>query len=119
MLTDALGLPLSLLLSGGQESEITYAERLISKYHSQYLLADRGYDSDAFRAILKKKNVIPVIPGRKNRLRSIDYDKHIYKERNIIERCFGRLKEFRRVATRYDKTAVMLHGTLLVATIFS
>ena len=82
-----------------------------------YLLADRGYDCDSFRESLKDKCITPVIPGRKNRKKNVDYDKHIYKERNIIERFFARIKEFRRIATRYDKTTCMYKGALLMASI--
>ena len=67
------------------------------------LLADKGYDTDAFRTFLKDKGIKPVIPGRSNRKKPIRYDKQAYKGRNVVERCFCRLKDFRRIATRYDK----------------
>ncbi len=83
----------------------------------EFLLADKGYDSDAFRKELTSKNITPVISGRKNRLIKIDYHKELYKERNAVERFFGRIKEYRRIATRYDKTALMYKGGLTLISI--
>ncbi len=109
---DSLGRPLEFILTPGQESEINSAIDLVGDDISDYLLADRGYDCDAFREKLNGKGIVPVIPGRKNRIQKIEYDFHIYKERNFIERFFNRIKNFRRIATRYDKTAVMFMGVL-------
>lgn len=69
------------------------------------LLADKAYDTDAFRSYLKQQGIKPVIPGKSNRKKRIRYDKQAYKGRNVVERCFCRLKDFRRIATRYDKLA--------------
>jgi len=69
------------------------------------LVADKGYDTDAFRAWLKEYQIKTVIPGRSNRKKRIRYDKQAYKGRNVVERCFCRLKDWRRIATRYDKLA--------------
>jgi transposase len=69
------------------------------------LLGDKAYDSNAFRKSLRKDRIRPVIPGRSNRKNRIRHDKHAYKGRNVIERCDCRLKDFRRIATRYDKLA--------------
>ena len=68
-------------------------------------LADRGYDADAIRADLESRNIKPVIPGRSNRRVKIEHDRALYKERNQIERFFGRLKINRAIATRYDQLA--------------
>ena len=114
---DSLGMALGFIVTSGQSHEIKEAQRLISNEKCDYLLADRGYDCDSFRESLKAKGIIPVIPGRKSRKKNVDYDKHIYKERNIIERFFARIKEFRRIATRYDKTTCMYKGALLMASI--
>ena len=67
------------------------------------LLGDKAYDSNSFRKLLRKRGIKPVIPGRANRKKAIRHDKQAYKGRNVIERCYCRLKDFRRVATRYDK----------------
>jgi transposase len=69
------------------------------------LVADKGYDTDAFRRFLEQRGIKSVIPGKSNRNKRIRYDKEAYKARNVIERCFCRLKDFRRIATRYDKLA--------------
>jgi transposase len=69
------------------------------------VVADKAYDSNAFRTFLKGRTITPVIPGKSNRKKRIHYDKQAYKNRNVIERCFCRLKDFRRIATRYDKLA--------------
>lgn len=69
------------------------------------VLGDKAYDSNAFRKSLRKDGIRPVIPGRANRKKQIRHDKTAYKGRNVIERCYCRLKDFRRIATRYDKLA--------------
>jgi transposase len=74
------------------------------------LIADRGYDADAIRQDLDDRGAMPVIPTKKNRKVQIPIDGHIYALRNRIERCFNRLKNARRFATRYDKLAATFHG---------
>jgi transposase len=82
------------------------------------LLADKGYDTDAIRACLKERGIKPVIPGKANRKKKIHHDKEAYKGRNVVERCFCRLKDFRRIATRYDKLAQNFFSALcFVATL--
>ena len=81
-------------------------------------MADKGYDSDAFRAFLRKLGIKPVIPGRKNRKKKIRHGKELYKKRNVVERCFGRLKDFRRIATRYDKLARNFFSALCLVAMF-
>ena len=114
---DALGLPLKFILTAGQDSEINSATSLLAGEHCDYLLADRAYDCNRFRSELTSQCITPVIPGKRNRIQKIEYDIHIYKERNVIERFFNKLKNYRRIATRYDKTAVMYLGALTVASI--
>jgi len=67
------------------------------------LSADKGYDTDAIRNFLKKQRIKAVIPSKSNRKKQIRHDKEAYKARNVVERCFCRLKDWRRIATRYDK----------------
>ena len=82
------------------------------------VIADRGYDANRIRAALREQGTIPVIPGRRNRKRPIQYDERRYKDRWRVEAMFCRLKDFRAVATRYDKTARnYLAGLCLVAAI--
>ncbi len=82
------------------------------------LLADKAYDSNAIRAFLEERGIKAVIPGKSNRKRKIRHDKEAYKGRNVVERCFGRLKDWRRIATRYDKLAQnFLSALCFVATL--
>jgi transposase len=69
------------------------------------LIADKGYDGDDFRADIVNRGANPVIPNKSNRIALHRFNKRAYKGRNVIERCFCRLKDFRRIATRYDKLA--------------
>jgi transposase len=80
------------------------------------LLADKDYDADAIRADLASRNIKAVVPGRSNRRVKIDHDRELYKQRNCIERIFGRLKINRSVATRYDQLANSFLGMVHIAT---
>jgi len=79
------------------------------------MLADKGYDSHEVRASLLIKGILPVIPPKANRKEPIACDFRAYKDRNRVERMFNRLKQFRRIATRYDKTAASFLGFLALA----
>ncbi len=68
--------------------------------------------------MLAEMNIDPIISGRKNRREPIEYDRHAYKERNAIKRFFGRLKEYRRIATRYNKTKIMLKAGIVLGCVF-
>ncbi len=83
---------------------------------ARYVIADKGYDADLLRRSLRQAGAVPVIPGRSNRKRTIRYDRERYKGRHLVENAFCRLKDFRRVATRYDKLARnYLSGVALAA----
>ncbi len=82
----------------------------------RYLLADKGYDADGLRRSLRQGGATPVIPGRRNRKRVLRYDKERYRDRHLIENAFCQLKDFRRVATRYDKLAVNFLSGVALAT---
>ncbi len=73
--------------------------------NAQALLADKGYDANALLQYLGQAGIEAVIPPRANRLEQRDYDRHLYKDRNLVERFFNRIKQFRRIATRYEKLA--------------
>jgi transposase len=119
-LTDLLGRPFVLMITAGNVSDIAAAPALLSRLTgARYLLADKGYDADALRQNLRAAGVTPVIPGRVNRKRKISYDKGRYRERHRIENAFCRLKDFRRVATRYDKLANNFLSTLALATLLA
>ncbi len=113
---DALGYPLQLELTGGHEHEASVAPRMFMDW-CEYLIADKGYDSNLIRGICAVNNITPVIPGRECRREPIEYDRHIYKERNVVERFFARIKQFRRIATRFDKTAIMYLGGVTLSSI--
>ena len=81
------------------------------------LLADRGYDSDGIRKTMDKRDVLPVIPMRKSRKMRVGVDRSLYRLRNLVERCFNKLKNARRVATRYDKTAESFLGFIDITSI--
>ncbi len=117
--TDANGRPISFFITAGQVSDYTGAAALLDELpEAQWLLADRGYDADWFRDALQEKGITPCIPGRKSRNKTIKYDKRRYKRRNRIEIMFGRIKDWRRVATRYDRCPmVFLSAIALAATV--
>jgi transposase len=102
---DALGNPLRLLLSGGQVADITRAQDLIADLRTQAVVGDKGYDADALVQRIEQSGAQAVIPPKTNRIVQRPYDRHLYKDRNLIERFFNRIKQFRRIATRYDKLA--------------
>ena len=79
------------------------------------MLADKGYDSDAIRQALKDRGVEPIIPFKRNRKVQEPIDGFLYALRNMVERCFNKLKQSRRLATRYDKTASSFLGFVLIA----
>lgn len=100
---EALGNPLRWRLSAGQVADIVEAAALIEGIEAQSVIADKGYDADAFIAAIESQGAQAVIPPRSNRLTQRAYDRHLYKDRNLVERFFNRLKQFRRIATRYEK----------------
>lgn len=104
-LTDALGLPVRLILTGGQAADITQAIPLMQGIRTSALLADKGYDADVLLAWLKERDIAAVIPPKANRREQRRCDWHQYKERHVIECMFGKLKYFRRIATRFEKKA--------------
>ena len=115
--TDALGSPVRLLFSPGQRNDITEAYNLIEGLQTDAVIADKGYDADHLREAVQATEAQPVIPPKSNRKTKIDYDKALYKERNLVERFFNKLKQFRRVATRYDKLLANYRRFVLLAAI--
>jgi putative transposase len=105
VLIDALGNPLRFLLSPGQSADITSAPSLIEGYRSGAVIADRAYDSDAFIGLVSDGGAEAVIPPRSNRKQHRAIDRNLYRDRNKVERFFAWVKLFRRIATRYEKTA--------------
>ena len=113
---DGEGKPLILLLTEGQVSDYRGAATVLPALPDAHMLiADRGYDSDWFRDGLADRGIEPCIPSRNNRRRPIDYDTQRYKQRNRIERMFGRLKDWRRIAMRYDRCAHTFMSAICIA----
>jgi len=112
---DALGNPVALTLTPGQAADITQAEPLLDEVGPEAVIADKGYDSDALVETLEERGITPVIPPKANRKEPRETDFALYCERNLIERFFNKLKQYRGIATRYDKLAnTFLAGVMLV-----
>lgn len=86
---------------------------------ARYLITDKGYDADRLRQDLRQRHIAPVIPGRANRKAPVRYDKRRYRDRHLIENAFCRLKNFRRVATRYDELARNFLSAVALATLIA
>ena len=105
-IADAKGRLLSLLLTGGEAHDCPVAKRLIRRCKAaEELLGDKAYDSADLRESLEDRGTKPVIPNKSNRKQPFSFNKKSYKKRHRIENAFCRLKDFRRIATRYDKLA--------------
>lgn len=105
------------MLTPGNVSDIKAAPALLERAgRMRYLLGDKGYDADSLPRLLREGGTIPVIPGRCNRKRTIRYDRQRYRGRHLVENAFCRLKDFRRVATRYDKLAANFLSGVALAT---
>lgn len=105
VMVDALGNPLDFILTGGQAADVTQAYTLIEGIQATYALMDKAYDADKLIEQLKQQNIIPVIPPKSNRKEPREYDESIYRERNLIECFIGKLKQFRRIFSRFEKWA--------------
>jgi transposase len=114
---DALGNPVDFLLTGGQGADVTQAEPLIDAHKADAYILDKAYDSDAVVAAAERRGAEAVIPSKKNRKVPREYDRHLYKERRKVEWFINLIKQFRRVATRYEKTARNFLGFVHVASI--
>lgn len=112
---DALGNPLRLILTGGQVADITQGPALMGSLVTEAVVADKGYDSNAFVGTIQTMGAEAAIPPRSNRLTPRDYDEAPYKARNLVERFFNRLKQFRRFATPYDNLARRFNAFLHLA----
>lgn len=104
-LVDSHGNPLKFILTGGQRNDITQAPELIKGVENAHVLADKGYDSDAFVEQIISQNCTAVIPPRAKRKAPRSYDEELYKERHLVEIFFRKLKNFRRIFSRFDKYA--------------
>jgi len=113
--TDTLGRPLRVILTPGQAGDVPQAPALLNGFEPDHVLADKAYDSNHFRGLISETGAHAVIPCNPTRKRPIPYDFEIYKARNRIERCFNKLKHFRRIATRYDRRAIYFLAFIHIA----
>ena len=105
MLCDGLGRPLRFRLTAGQRHDSLAAKDLLEGFTASAVLADRAYDNNEMRQTIATSGAETVIPSTRSRTTPIPYNKTTYKQRNLIERCFNKLKHCRRFATRYDRRA--------------
>ena len=114
--TDALGNPLSFHLTPGQACDLDGSDLLLPKLTAQTILADKGYDADkrVVEPLIAQGKTV-VIPSKSNRIAPREYDKDLYKARHLIENFFAKLKQYRGIATRYDKRAVNFLGAIYLA----
>lgn len=113
--TDALGRPLRIILTPGQRGHAPIAPDLLDGLTPKRVLADKAYDSNAIRALICAMRAEPVIPSNPTRKHRIPYDFEAYKVRNTVERCFNKLKHFRRIATRLDRRAIYFLSFVQIA----
>lgn len=102
-IVDGLGNPLEFILTGGEVYDGVVANELLNGKNGNFVVADKAYDSNNILETISQMNAIAVIPPKSNRIVQRDYDKDYYKDRNLVERFFCRLKQFRGIATRYCK----------------
>ncbi len=110
--TDALGNPVRFILTGGERNDITQIEGLLDGLQASHVLADKGYDGQRAMDAIAASGAKPVVPRRTTTARWRSFDATLYKDRNLIERFFNKIKHFRRIATRYDKLARNYAGFL-------
>ena len=117
--TDALGTPTGFHLTGGQAADLAGADALLPAVAAATVIADKGYDAEArVLAPLREAGKEAVIPPKRNRTEQREYDRDLYEARHLIENFFCKLKQFRAIATRYDKTARnFLAAVYLAATV--
>lgn len=117
MAVRGLGCPVRFALTAGQKGDAPAAEALIADLPAEVVMADTAYDSDRLRAVIADKKALAVIPNNPSRARKYPLDRHLYTQRHLIECCFSKLKQFRRVATRYEKTARNYRAVVTIAAI--
>jgi len=110
-----LGCPVRFFLTAGQVGDAPQAQPLVEGLSAEVVMADAAYDSDAFRTTIATKGAQAVIPNNPSRAKKYPLNKPLYAERHLIECCFSKLKQFRRVATRYEKTARNYFAVVAIA----
>jgi len=112
---DGLGNPLRIHITGGNVHDIVPACNLIACLEADMIVADKAYDADRFITLVKKQGSEPVVPLRSNRLEQRKFDRHLYKERHLVECFFAKIKAFRRISTRYEKLAVTFRAAVIIS----
>ena len=116
--TAAQGQPVRFALTEGQKADGPQAIPLLTGIETRAVIADKGYESNGILSFIREQGAEAVIPPKSNRKEPWDYDRALYRERNLIERAFNKLKQWRRLATRYDRRSLYLLSTFhLVAAI--
>jgi transposase len=115
VVVDALGNAVRISLTEGQVHDVTQAPELLSRIHNANVVADKGYDSDAVVALIEAHGCVAVIPPRTCRTRIRPYDKHVYKERCLVECFFQKIKRNRRISMRFEKLAAHFLGMVTLA----
>ena len=105
------------VLTAGQRGDAPQAGALIEGLPAEVVMADTAYDSDDFRQIIAAKGALAVVPNNPSRTKKYPLDKHLYAQRHLVECCFSKLKQFRRVATRFEKTARNYLAVITIAAI--
>jgi transposase len=114
---DARGLPLRIKIAPGNRNDNLFAKILLKGKRAKYVIADQAYDTNDIRYYLMRRKGKAVIPSQPNRIDQAHYSKRLYKKRNLIERFFQRLKSFKRIATRYEKSGRLFRGMVVVVCI--
>ena len=118
LVSDAWGRPLRFALTGGQAADAPQAISLLSGIQAGCVIADKGYENNRILAFIRAQGAEAVIPPKSNRRDPWEYDRELYRERNLIERAFNKLKHWRRIATRYDRRSIcFLSALYLVASV--
>jgi transposase len=111
---DAQGQRIRFSLTGGQAHDVPHIP-LLTGIKTQWVIADKGYDSDPILDFIQRQGAVAVIPPKSNRKAPREYDRELYKQRNLIERAFNKLKHWRRIATRYDRKSLYFLSALYLA----
>lgn len=117
MAVDEAGRPRRLIVTAGQRGDAPVAPDLLAGFAPTTVLADTAYDSDSIRRIIAQRGATGVIPNNPTRKHPHPFDRVLYRARNAIERTFARLKDWRRLSTRYDKLALTFRATAVIAAV--
>jgi len=117
MAVRGLGCPVRFTLTAGQKGDAPQADGLIENLPADIVMADAAYDSDRLRETIARRGAKAVIPNNPSRARKYPIDRHLYAQRHLIECCFSKLKQFRRIATRFEKTARNYLAVVTIAAI--